>query len=177
MTHSRQQVRQPAGASGATPKARRLAATRRRHRSGACPAGSSILWRNGKCRLGLFLLPAFVAGGRPRPAHRAVRSARATSSSTSDGGPSGAHWLGTTAQGEDVFSQIVYGARTSLVVGVVAGALSTAIALAVGLTAGYLQGVVDEVLSFFINLGLVVPGAAADDHAGRLRAGARASAC
>jgi peptide/nickel transport system permease protein len=72
-------------------------------------------------------------------------------------GPSGAHWLGTTARGEDVFSQLVYGARTSLIVGLVAGVLSTLIAMAVGLTAGYLQGVVDEVLSFFINLGLVVP--------------------
>ena len=67
------------------------------------------------------------------------------------------NWLGTTAQGEDVFSQLVYGARTSLVVGLVAGALSTVIGLAVGLTAGYLRGVVDEVLSFFINLALVVP--------------------
>ena len=40
-------------------------------------------------------------------------------------GPSAAHWLGTTARGEDVFSQLVYGARTSLVVGLVAGFLST----------------------------------------------------
>ena len=38
-----------------------------------------------------------------------------------------------------------------------AGILATAIALVIGLTAGYLQGMVDEVLSFFINLGLVVP--------------------
>ncbi len=51
----------------------------------------------------------------------------------------------------------MYGARTSLVVGLVAGFLCTLIALVVGLTAGYLQGMVDEVLSFFINLGLVVP--------------------
>ena len=72
-------------------------------------------------------------------------------------GPSGGNWLGTTAQGEDVFSQLIYGARTSLIVGLAAGTLSTAIGLAVGLTAGYLRGTVDEVLSFFINLALVIP--------------------
>ena len=38
-----------------------------------------------------------------------------------------------------------------------AGALATIIALIVGMTAGYMQGIVDEVLSFLINLGLVVP--------------------
>ncbi|HSE70258.1 MAG TPA: ABC transporter permease [Nocardioidaceae bacterium] len=124
-------------------------------RTSSLPGWFVILWRNGKCRFGLLMLLGFVvvavaapliAGYDPRD------DAFATST-----GPSAQHWLGTTAQGEDVFSQLVYGARTSLVVGIVAGVLSTLIGLAVGLTAGYLQGWVDEVLSFFINLGLVVP--------------------
>jgi peptide/nickel transport system permease protein len=71
--------------------------------------------------------------------------------------PSAAHWLGTTQAGQDVFSQLVWGTRTSLIVGVLAGALATFISLLIGMTAGYMQGIVDDVLSFLINLGLVVP--------------------
>jgi len=71
--------------------------------------------------------------------------------------PSMAHLLGTTQAGQDVFSQLIYGTRTSLLVGALAGALATAIALVIGMTAGYMQGIVDDVLSFLINLGLVVP--------------------
>jgi peptide/nickel transport system permease protein len=71
--------------------------------------------------------------------------------------PSAQHWLGTTQAGQDVLSQLIYGTRTSLLVGALAGALATAISLLIGMTAGYMQGIVDDVLSFFINLGLVVP--------------------
>jgi len=124
-------------------------------RSSRLPGWFVILWRNGKCRVGMLMLAAFivVAVLAPVIAPYGPRVDEFAGSS----GPSAAHWLGTTARGEDVFSQLVYGARTSLVVGLVAGLLTTVIAVAVGLTAGYLQGVVDEVLSFFINLALVIP--------------------
>ncbi|MFB7311018.1 ABC transporter permease [Streptomyces sp. NPDC056192] len=124
-------------------------------RSRRLPGWFLILWRNGKCRIGLLLLAAFVLVALCAPV--IAPFAPRTDTFALSEGPTAAHWLGTTARGEDVFSQLVYGARTSLIVGVVAGTLSTLIAVAVGLTAGYLQGVVDEVLSFFINLGLVVP--------------------
>lgn len=71
--------------------------------------------------------------------------------------PTGAHWLGTTQSGEDVFSQLIYGARTSLLVGILAGAGATLIGLVIGLIAGYVGGLTDEILSFFINLALVIP--------------------
>ena len=71
--------------------------------------------------------------------------------------PSAQHWLGTTQAGQDVLSQLIYGTRTSLLVGALAGALATVISLLIGMTAGYMQGIVDDVLSFFINLGLVIP--------------------
>jgi peptide/nickel transport system permease protein len=73
-------------------------------------------------------------------------------------GPSSSNWLGTTGNGNDVFSQIVYGARVSLLVGLVAGAAATLVAMTVGLIAGYRPGVIDEVLSFLTNLALVIPG-------------------
>jgi peptide/nickel transport system permease protein len=124
-------------------------------RSSRLPGWFVILWRNGKCRVGIVMLAAFIVVAILAPVI-APYAPRADDFAGSLG-PSGAHWLGTTARGEDVFSQLVYGARTSLIVGLVAGLLTTAIAVAVGLTAGYLQGAVDEVLSFFINLGLVIP--------------------
>ncbi|MDI3418724.1 ABC transporter permease [Streptomyces luteolus] len=119
------------------------------------PGWLVILWRNGKCRIGLLMLLVFVLVAVTAPLI-APYSPREDAFAGALG-PSADHWLGTTARGEDVFSQLVHGARTSLVVGLVAGTLSTAIALAVGLTAGYLRGIVDEVLSFFTNLVLVVP--------------------
>jgi peptide/nickel transport system permease protein len=73
-------------------------------------------------------------------------------------GPDGTNWFGTTSNGNDVFSQVVYGARVSLLVGLVAGAFATLVAVTIGLVAGYRPGVVDEVLSFLTNLALVIPG-------------------
>jgi peptide/nickel transport system permease protein len=119
------------------------------------PNWFAILWQNRKSRAGMILLAGFflVAIFAPLiapydPHYNELQS---------NLGPSRDHLLGTTTRGEDIFSQIVYGARTSLIVGIFGGALATAIALVVGLTAGYLQGLTDEVLSFFINLGLVIP--------------------
>ncbi|WP_020389027.1 ABC transporter permease [Kribbella catacumbae] len=119
------------------------------------PGWFVILWRNRKCRIGLVMLAVFVFVALLAPV--LAPYAPRDNSFTASVGPNGSNWLGTTAQGEDVLSQLVYGARTSLLVGLAAGTLSTVIGLAVGLTAGYLRGLVDEVLSFFINLALVVP--------------------
>ncbi|MGK9167466.1 ABC transporter permease [Inquilinus limosus] len=71
--------------------------------------------------------------------------------------PSATHVLGTTRNGYDVFSQLTYGARTSLAVGFGAGLLITVIGTAVGIAAGYLGGKTDEVLNFATNVVLVIP--------------------
>jgi peptide/nickel transport system permease protein len=72
--------------------------------------------------------------------------------------PSAEHWLGTTGQGQDVFMQVVWGARISLFIGFSVGLLSTLIGLVIGMTAGYLHGVVDGVLNMFTNVFLLIPG-------------------
>lgn len=72
--------------------------------------------------------------------------------------PSAQHWLGTTGQGQDVFSQLVYGARISLFIGFTVGILSTLIGLLVGMIAGYLPGLVDGILNLFTNVFLLIPG-------------------
>ena len=65
--------------------------------------------------------------------------------------------LGTDNGGLDVFTQLAYGARISLLVGVVATLLSVGIGLIVGLFAPYLGRVVDEVLMRFTDMLLVIP--------------------
>lgn len=72
--------------------------------------------------------------------------------------PSSTHWLGTTQTGQDVFTQVIDGARVSMFVGFIAGILSTLISITFGLTAGYFGGTVDDILSVLINVFLVLPG-------------------
>ena len=61
------------------------------------------------------------------------------------GGPD-RFYLGTTAEGYDIFSQLVYGTRPALLVGLVAAFMTVGIGTLVGLTAGYYGGYVDDVL-------------------------------
>jgi peptide/nickel transport system permease protein len=72
--------------------------------------------------------------------------------------PSPAHIFGTTGLGQDMFAQIVYGARVSLTIGFVAAIGSTALQVFFGLTSAYFGGLIDEVLSLLINIFLVLPG-------------------
>ncbi len=72
--------------------------------------------------------------------------------------PSGAHWLGTTHMGEDLFSQILYGTRGVLIVGFLTGIIATFVAVAIGVTAGYVTGWKSESLSALTNVFLVLPG-------------------
>ncbi|MCC7209087.1 MAG: ABC transporter permease [Anaerolineae bacterium] len=72
--------------------------------------------------------------------------------------PSAEHILGTTGQGQDVFRQLVHGTRRSLMVGAAAGLATTLLAILIGVTAGYYGGRVDEVLSLFTNVFLIIPG-------------------
>jgi ABC-type dipeptide/oligopeptide/nickel transport system permease subunit len=66
--------------------------------------------------------------------------------------------LGTTDSGADAWSQLVYGSRVSITIGVTATALSSMIGVAVGLSAGYFGGKVDELLMRFVDFLLVIPG-------------------
>ncbi len=71
--------------------------------------------------------------------------------------PSVDHLLGTDDLGRDVFSRILFGARVSLEVGVVAVGLMVLIGVAVGLTAGYLGGWVDTAIMRLIDALLCFP--------------------
>ncbi|MFF1689041.1 MULTISPECIES: ABC transporter permease [unclassified Streptomyces] len=71
--------------------------------------------------------------------------------------PSTAHLLGTTALGQDIYSQLIYGTRESLVIAVVAGALATVLSVIIGVSAAYLGGLADDLLSLLTNVVLVIP--------------------
>jgi peptide/nickel transport system permease protein len=71
--------------------------------------------------------------------------------------PSWHHLFGTTDQGSDVFSQVVLGARRSLILGAAAAVLATALASVLGILAAYSGGIVDELINFLTNIFLVVP--------------------
>ena len=65
--------------------------------------------------------------------------------------------LGTDNEGQSVIANLVYGTRTSLIVGLLAGLIATAIGLLVGLVAGYRGGWIDDVLTAITNVGLAIP--------------------
>ena len=72
-------------------------------------------------------------------------------------GPNSTFLLGTDDQGRDILVRIAYGARISLIVGVLATALTVIIGAVVGLMAGYFGGLTDSVLARFIDWLLAIP--------------------
>ena len=72
-------------------------------------------------------------------------------------GPSKEHWLGTDNVGRDLLSRIIYGARVSLMVGVLSTLLSATIGSLIGLVAGYRGGVVDMVVMRITDTFMCIP--------------------
>lgn len=104
----------------------------------------------GACLLVVFIIMAAVPGliAPGSPGAELYRPGQ---------GASLAHLLGTTSYGQDVFTQFIWGTRTSLVIAVVAGLLATVLSAVIGVAAGYLAGVMDGVLSLITDVFLVIP--------------------
>jgi peptide/nickel transport system permease protein len=71
--------------------------------------------------------------------------------------PSGAHWFGTDEIGRDVLSRVIWGARASLLAGIVSVLISLSIGVPVGLLAGYAGGKVDMLISRLTDAVLACP--------------------
>ena len=71
--------------------------------------------------------------------------------------PSAAHWFGTDEVGRDLLSRILFGARASLLAGVMSVAIAIAIGVPVGLLAGYFSGAADLVISRITDAMLACP--------------------
>jgi peptide/nickel transport system permease protein len=126
----------------------------RGYRDAAGRLGKAVL-RNRKATIGLVLLglitfvalfPGQIAPYDPQAAVFEMQA-----------GPSAAHILGTTQVGEDVFSQLIWGTRLTLIITVVVGALTTLISVLVGVTAAYAGGMTDRSLSLITDIFLILP--------------------
>lgn len=71
---------------------------------------------------------------------------------------SSAHWLGTDANGRDALSQLLWGARSALLLSAVVVAISSVIGLAIGTAAGWFGGVVDELAMRVVDILMAFPG-------------------
>jgi peptide/nickel transport system permease protein len=120
------------------------------------PGWLVLLWRNRKSRTGMLMVAFMVVIALIAPlisvAHPDEFNLLAAKQA-----PSWHHLFGTTDQGSDIFSQVVVGARRSLLLGFVAALLATALAATLGVTAAYSGGIVDEAINFFINVFIVIP--------------------
>jgi peptide/nickel transport system permease protein len=120
------------------------------------PGWLLLIWRNRKSRIGLFMVASMVLLALIAPlisvAHPNEFNLLAARQA-----PSWHHLFGTTDQGSDIFSQVVLGARRSLLLGFAAALLATGLAATLGVTAAYSGGIVDDIINFFINVFLVIP--------------------
>ena len=73
-------------------------------------------------------------------------------------GPSAKHWFGVDTLGRDEFSRVIYGARLSLIVGVVSVSVGLSIGMVLGSLAGYIGGVVDTLIMRVMDIVLAIPG-------------------
>jgi peptide/nickel transport system permease protein len=137
--------------SAGSPEAAALAIVPGRARSVQFPKSPKIII--GLVLLGFFLIFA-IAGPWIAP------YGPGASVSTTNGvpqPPSAAHWLGTTQLQQDVFSQLLVGGRSMLIVAFLAGAVATVLSVVIGVTAGFLSGLTDDLLSMLANFFLVLP--------------------
>ena len=71
--------------------------------------------------------------------------------------PSAQHWLGTDQFGRDVLSRLIYGARNSLIFGILAPTIAAVVGTVLGVVAGYFGGLIDRLVSRIIDLLLAFP--------------------
>jgi peptide/nickel transport system permease protein len=121
------------------------------------PGWLRLMLRNPKARVGLTIVFGMVLLGLLAPL--LVDASKATDFSLFDArqSPSWHHLFGTTDQGSDVFAQVVWGARRSLALGVLAGLVATALATVCGVFAGYMGGVADDLLNLITSVFFVIP--------------------
>jgi ABC-type dipeptide/oligopeptide/nickel transport system permease subunit len=72
-------------------------------------------------------------------------------------GPSWAHWFGTDSFGRDILSRVLYGARISLLVGIVSQGIAFSLGVAMGLVSGYYGGKVDALIMRLADVTLAFP--------------------
>lgn len=131
-------------------------APRARGRRGIVPNWLKLLLSNRFALVGAIVLLIIVLAAIFAPLLTPYDPS-AIASAPSEVPPSAGNWFGTNQQGEDIFAQVVYGARLSLSVAAAVGIIGVGLACLVGMVSGYVGGWVDEVLSMVMNIFLVIP--------------------
>ncbi len=106
--------------------------------------------------VGLALCVLFVAVAAAAPLISPV-SPIATDWSAIRQAPSWAHWMGTDEIGRDELARVIFGARASLLAGVVSVLIAAAIGVPAGLAAGFARGITDTLLSRIVDAMLAIP--------------------
>ena len=115
-------------------------------------------WNHKKGRVGLVLAGGLVLCAVFAPLLAPFDPYDVTQRAARGLAPSLTHPLGTTiTTGQDIFSMLIYGAKTSLAVGIVTGLLISAIGMLFGVLSGYLGGIVDMVIMRIVDVLLVIP--------------------
>lgn len=114
-----------------------------------------VFLRNRKALIGLIIVLLYVAVAVFGPMILNLDPMQRVGRPHQPPGPD--EWFGTTRMGRDVFAQLIYGTRTSLAVGFFAGIIIVFIGTCLGIAAGYFGGWIDEVVTFFTNVVLVIP--------------------
>ena len=128
--------------------------SRRRHR-GALGNVWAAIRGNGKAMVGAAMLSVFVILALV-PGLIAPYDPEAEIFPPGEG-PSPEHWLGTTHYGQDILSQVIWGARPSMVIAVGVGLLATLVSIVAGVTAAYVGGLTDNTISLVTDVFLVIP--------------------
>jgi peptide/nickel transport system permease protein len=119
------------------------------------------LSRNPSAIVGFFLVLVFVVCAAFAPGLAPYDPLKTDLLLVADGccpGPSSDHWLGVDLLGRDVLSRILYGARYSLLIGVVSVSIGLSIGMLIGAIAGFVGGFVDTVLMRAMDVMLAIPG-------------------
>lgn len=114
-----------------------------------------MLFRNPKAIAGLVIVVLFVFMAVAAPLLAPTNPQAMLFAPNQPPGPG--HIFGTNELGQDLWSQVVWGSRTSLAIGVIAGVLTTALAVLVGLVSGFSGGWLDEILQLVTNVFLIIP--------------------
>jgi len=126
--------------------------------AGESPAARALrrLFRRKGAVVGLVVLALFIAAAVLAPLI-APYDPNAQTWTAVRRAPSAAHWFGTDDVGRDLLTRVIYGARASLMAGLVSVGIALAIGVPLGMIAGYLGGFVDALLGRITDAMLACP--------------------
>jgi peptide/nickel transport system permease protein len=113
------------------------------------------IMRSGPARIGFAILFVMIMMALLAPLITPYNPHQQTQSALL--APSGGHWLGTNHVGQDIWSRLVFGARTSLLVGFGVGVLATVLGTICGVSAALIGGLYERIVMRLVDAFIVIP--------------------